>query len=66
MPIKVVALNTPQLQAYGGYVNGKPASCYQSITISAFGQQQQATIMDGMYTSLAIPPTDQVYSVSVL
>lgn len=42
----VVALNSPQLNAYGGYQNGKPTSCYKSITISALGQQHGAVIKD--------------------
>jgi uncharacterized protein YkwD len=42
----VVALNSPQLNAYGGYVNGKPSSCYKSITLTGRGQTQTATIMD--------------------
>jgi hypothetical protein len=42
----VVALNSPQLNAYGGYQNGKPASCYKSITIQANGQTANARIMD--------------------
>lgn len=60
---KVVALNSPQLNAYGGYQNGKPTSCYKSITISAFGKQSQAVIKDGKYTPHAF---HQPYSSTVL
>jgi hypothetical protein len=46
-PHQIVALNTPQLNALGGYVNGVPSTCFQSITISYNGVTQVATIEDG-------------------
>jgi len=42
----VVALNSPQLDAYGGYVNGVPSTCFDSITITYNGMTQVATIKD--------------------
>ena len=46
-PHQVVALNSPQLDAYGGYVNGVPSTCFDSITITYNGMTQVATIKDG-------------------
>jgi hypothetical protein len=56
----VVALNSPQLDALGGYVNGVPSSCFESITISYNGMTQVATIEDGRCFSLpAVMPRAQ-------